>query len=172
MSATLPNLSDLSNWLKASLYTTSFRPVPLTELIKIDSTLLDTSLKPVGVVRPTIALPNDTDNISWMCLETLMESHSVLLFCPIKSWVESLAETIAGDFYQVGRPDPGDMDPDRVEARTRLQAQLSGDRLAEVLEQLARCPAGLDATLAKVIRMGVSGAFHIYSCALICIYLV
>ena len=56
--------------------------------------------------------------------------------------------------------------------RTRLQAQLSGDRLAEVLEQLARCPAGLDATLAKVIRMGVSGAFHIYSCALICIYLV
>ena len=62
-------------------------------------------------------------------------------------------------FYQVGRPDPGDTDPDpdRVEARTRLQAQLSGERLAEVLEQLARCPAGLDATLAKVIRMGVSG---------------
>ena len=101
MSATLPNLSDLSNWLKASLYTTSFRPVPLTELIKIDSTLLDTNLKPVGAVRPTIALPNDTDNISWMCLETLVESHSVLVFCPIKSWVESLAETIAGDFYQV-----------------------------------------------------------------------
>ena len=167
MSATLPNLSDLSNWLKASLYTTNFRPVPLTELIKIDSTLLDTNLKPVGAVRPTIALPNDTDNISWMCLETLMESHSVLLFCPIKSWVESLAETIAGDFYQVGRPDPGDTDPDRVEARTRLQAQLSGDRLAEVLEQLARCPAGLDATLAKVIRMGVSRAFHIYTCTFI-----
>ena len=101
MSATLPNLSDLSNWLKASLYTTTFRPVPLTELIKIDSTLLDTNLKPVGAVRPTISLPNDTDNISWMCLETLIESHSVLVFCPIKSWVESLAETIAGDFYQV-----------------------------------------------------------------------
>ena len=157
MSATLPNLSDLSNWLKASLYTTTFRPVPLTELIKIDSTLLDTNLRPVGAVRPTISLPNDTDNISWMCLETLIDSHSVLVFCPIKSWVESLAETIAGDFYQVGRPDPGDTDPDRVEARTRLQAQLSGERLAEVLEQLARCPAGLDATLAKVIRMGVSG---------------
>ena len=58
----------------------------------------------------------------------------------------------------MGRPDPGDTDPDRVEARTRLQAQLSGERLAEVLEQLARCPAGLDSTLAKVIRMGV--AYH------------
>ena len=121
MSATLPNLADLSTWLKASLYTTTFRPVPLTELIKIESTLLDTNLRPVGAVRPSIPLPNDTDNISWMCLETLMESHSVLLFCPIKSWVESLAEAIAGDLFQVGRPDPGDTDPDRVEARTRLQ---------------------------------------------------
>ena len=64
----------------------------------------------------------------------------------------------------MGRPDPGDTDPDRVEARTRLQAQLSGERLAEVLEQLARCPAGLDATLAKVIRMGVSGVRHYCAC--------
>ena len=101
MSATLPNLSDLSQWLRASLYTTTFRPVPLTELIKIDSTLLDTGLRPVGVVRPGLSLPHDTDHLSWLCLETVLQSHSVLLFCPIKSWVENLSETISNDFFQV-----------------------------------------------------------------------
>ena len=87
-----------------------------------------------------------------------MESKSVLVFCPIKSWVEKLAESVAADFYQIGRPDPQDAEPGSVAARARLQTELSGARLAEVLEQLARCPAGLDKTLARVIRMGV--AFH------------
>jgi hypothetical protein len=36
--------------------------------------------------------------------------------------------------------------------RSGLQGQLSGERLGEVLEQLRRCPAGLDATLAATLR--------------------
>ena len=82
----------------------------------------------------------------------------MLLFCPIKSWVESLAETLANDFFQIGRPDPSDTDPESISARTQLQSQLCGDNLSENLEQLSRCPAGLDRTLARVIRMGV--AYH------------
>ena len=35
---------------------------------------------------------------------------------------------------------------------------MSGEKLGEVLEQLRRCPAGLDNTLAATIKFGV--AFH------------
>ena len=46
-----------------------------------------------------------------MSLETVLNGHSVLIFCPIKAWVENLAESLAKNFYTLGRPDPLDTDP-------------------------------------------------------------
>lgn len=40
MSATLPNLKALADWLSAELYVTDFRPVPLMERIKMGDQLL------------------------------------------------------------------------------------------------------------------------------------
>lgn len=45
MSATLPNISILSDWLKAALYITDFRPVPLKQMFKIGSKIYDDQLK-------------------------------------------------------------------------------------------------------------------------------
>lgn len=39
MSATLPNVRDVSQWLGAALYETTFRPVPLTQLLKVGKVL-------------------------------------------------------------------------------------------------------------------------------------
>ena len=51
MSATLPNLDKLATWLDAELKTYDFRPVPLTETIKINKKILDSDLKMIKNVK-------------------------------------------------------------------------------------------------------------------------
>ena len=82
----------------------------------------------------------------------------MLVFCPTKAWCEKLAETVSKDFFSLGKPNPKDKDPARNEIRQKLQAQLNGSKLAEVIEQLKRSPAGLDQSLGKSISFGA--AYH------------
>lgn len=103
MSATLPNLDMLANWLKADLYKTDFRPVPLSECVKIGSTLYDSELKKLRDINPTLKFRGDDENIIPLCLETVMDKCSVLIFCPSKNWCEKLAESIAREFYELLR---------------------------------------------------------------------
>ena len=90
-----------------------------------------------------------------------MAGASVLVFCPTKNWCEKIADTVARAFFGIGKP-PGSqqemhMEGERTrEARGKLQGQLNGQKLSEVIEQLKRCPAGLDKTLAKTISFAVS----------------
>ena len=44
--------------------------------------------------------------------------HSILIFCPIKSWVEKLAEAVAKDLFFVGKPDPEDKDSVSCDVRS------------------------------------------------------
>ncbi|XP_008558499.1 DNA polymerase theta isoform X1 [Microplitis demolitor] len=150
MSATLPNLSLLANWLDAELYKTDFRPVPLKELCKIGTTLYDNQLNSLRELYPHSELSTDPDNIIQLCLETVLDSHSVLIFCPSKQWCESLAQQVAGAFYKIGNQD--------TELGCNLRNQLSKDAIMETLEQLKRTPIGLDKVLRNTVSFGV--AFH------------
>lgn len=86
-----------------------------------------------------------------------MNEHSVLVFCPTKNWCEKLAETVAKEFFHFGKPIQGqERDEGKALVRTKLQTLLKGHLLKEVLEQLKRCPAGLDPALAKSISFGVA----------------
>ncbi|XP_044010406.1 DNA polymerase theta [Aphidius gifuensis] len=152
MSATLPNLDLLAKWLDAELYKTDFRPIPLKEYCKIGTTIYDDKLNSHRVIKPLQELnnDNDSDNIIQLCLETILEGHSVLIFCPTKNWTESLAQQLSSVISQLGRQNN--------ELGIALRKQLNTETIMETLEQLKRSPVGLDSVLNKTVSFGV--AFH------------
>lgn len=140
MSATLPNLDVLARWLRADLYHTDYRPVPLAETVKISSTVYDSDMSRIRDLDLSMAIKvvtlfchchswhpskekegicccleknlttchpfthvvlfqGDEDHIIQLCLETIQEGCSVLIFCPTKNWCETLATNIARQFY-------------------------------------------------------------------------
>ncbi|XP_062599884.1 DNA polymerase theta-like, partial [Saccostrea cucullata] len=150
MSATLPNLDLLSHWLDATLYRTDYRPVPLTECVKLGADIFDSSLQKIREVDLRVVCKGDTDHVIPLCLETLGGGHSVLIFCPTKNWCEKLAETIAREFYNILKKGP--------ETDCSSPLPLNRPSLMEVVEQLRRTPVGLDSTLGKTVPYGV--AYH------------
>ena len=162
MSATLPNLDLLAQWLNADLYTTEFRPVPLTETIKVGTDFFDNRFQLIRKLEPLVKTENDADHLVYLCLETIMNGHSVLVFCPTKNWCEKLADAVAKEFFRLGKPvslkEKEFEDPNKSYVREKLQAQLQGNKLSEIIEQLKRCPAGLDQALSRTIKFGC--AYH------------
>jgi DNA polymerase theta len=104
MSATLPNLNVVANWLDADLYRTDFRPVPLTELVKIGADIYDCTVSNrLRSIMQYTAGRNSSDDgdIVPLCLETVSVGCSVLIFCPTKNWCEKLADSVAREFYRL-----------------------------------------------------------------------
>ena len=155
MSATLPNLHLLASWLNAKLYCTSFRPIPLQEMIKIGNTIYDSNLTKLRDLDPSLNINGDEDNLIQLCLETVTEDNlSVLIFCPTKAWCEKLAKTISLNFFRIGNPE----NKNSLLIGSKLRKRLDGDALLRVLEALKKCPAGLDSSLQQSISFGT--AFH------------
>ncbi|XP_018911149.2 DNA polymerase theta isoform X3 [Bemisia tabaci] len=151
MSATLPNLNLLANWLSAVLFKTDFRPIPLVEYLKVESDVITTdNLRTVRKVCPQIEIKNDSGDVIWLCLETILSGHSILIFCQTKNWCETLASQISAEFMRIGSGS--------TEIAPHLRERLSREAIMEMLEQLKICPAGLDKTLEKCVSFGVS--FH------------
>ncbi|XP_044140055.1 DNA polymerase theta isoform X2 [Bufo gargarizans] len=157
MSATLPNLRLLASWLRAELYHTDFRPVPLKERVKISKTLYDSSMNPVRELQPLIHVKGDDDHIVSLCYETVQGGHSILIFCPSKNWCEKLADTIAREFYNLYRRALQESADGRLEPSVS-PVVLDKDGIRDVVGQLKRCPAGLDTVLGRTVPWGV--AFH------------
>lgn len=156
MSATLPNLKTLADWLNADLFYTNFRPVPLSERLKCGNGIFDKKMKLIREITPIQSeIMDDSENLGQLCLETIENGHSILIFCPTKVWCENLADKIAMFFRRHG------CSKDAVTENTPgwiLRKQLNIEKISEVIEHLKMCPVGLDKDLHKTVAYGV--AFH------------
>nr|XP_039271049.1 DNA polymerase theta-like [Styela clava] len=150
MSATLPNLSLLADWLDAALYVTDFRPVPLQRCLKIGSAIYDNKLNKIRDFVPAFNCKNDDDNLAALCYETLNEGNSVLVFCPTKNWCEKLANNVAHQFY--------DLNSSHQKDSSLPFVKLDLETLKEIFEQLSQSPVGVDAILNRTLPLGV--AYH------------
>lgn len=137
MSATLANVQLLQQWLNAELYITDFRPVALKEMIKVGSKIYDNQLQLLRDLSRTAdvpALPNDGDHVAQLCIETLLEGCSVVVFCPSKDWCENLAVQLATAMHTLIKSES--------DVGKRLRAQLNQQAIDEVKQQLRDIPTG------------------------------
>ncbi|XP_017968668.1 DNA polymerase theta isoform X1 [Drosophila navojoa] len=153
MSATLANVQLLQQWLNAELYITDFRPVALKEMIKVGSKIFDNQLQLLRDLNRNAdvpALPNDGDHVAQLCIETLLEGCSVVVFCPSKDWCENLAVQLATAMHTLIKSES--------DVGKRLRAQLNQQAIDEVKQQLRDIPTGLDSVMSKAISYAC--AFH------------
>ncbi|KAG2620442.1 hypothetical protein PVAP13_3NG107600 [Panicum virgatum] len=145
MSATMPNVAAVADWLQAALYQTDFRPVPLEEFIKVGNQIFDKDMNVVRVLPKVADLGGkDPDHIVEMCNEVVLQGHSVLLFCSSRKGCESTARHVA-KFLKVNSVGPSDVSSEFSDA-------------ASAIEALRRCPSGLDPVLEETLPFGV--AYH------------
>nr|XP_026496827.1 DNA polymerase theta-like [Vanessa tameamea] len=150
MSATLPNLGILASWLDAELFITEFRPIPLNEYCLVGNKYYNKSGQYIGLLEDPKVLGIEGDYVLSLCLETLRDGCSILIFCMTKNWCENLAQSIASSFYKLGCSSN--------EQGMVLREQLKSQSILETLEQLKNCPVGLDQILKNIVSFGV--AYH------------
>eukprot|EP00004_Rigifila_ramosa_P011190 TRINITY_DN2368_c0_g1_i25.p1 TRINITY_DN2368_c0_g1~~TRINITY_DN2368_c0_g1_i25.p1 ORF type:complete len:709 (+),score=177.23 TRINITY_DN2368_c0_g1_i25:33-2129(+) len=92
MSATLPNLAQVAAWLKAELFVSDFRPVPLTSHLCVGGKVLDMAGK---LERHIDVSGPEGDPVGTLVRECVSEGHSVIVFCPTKKGCEVGAQRLA-----------------------------------------------------------------------------
>lgn len=149
MSATLPNDDLLQKWLDAEYYTTDYRPIELTEMIKIDNTLYDREMNPLRVTdnRWKDFFTNDIDQVCELAMETLMENCQLVIFCPTKDWCEQLCTNLARGIHNILKL-KGDV----------MENIIDKARLKILLGQMKNLPFGVDQVLQKSLAYGC--AYH------------
>ncbi|XP_018451900.2 helicase and polymerase-containing protein TEBICHI isoform X2 [Raphanus sativus] len=145
MSATMPNVGAVADWLQAALYQTEFRPVPLEEYIKVGNTIYNKKMEVVRTIPKAANMGGkDPDHIIELCNEVVQEGNSVLIFCSSRKGCESTARHISKLIKKVAI----DVDGEQSEFMD----------INSAIDALRRSPSGVDPVLEETLPSGV--AYH------------
>lgn len=145
MSATMPNVAAVADWLQAALYQTEFRPVPLEEYIKVGNSIYNKSMELSRTIPKGADLGGkDPDHVVELCNEVVQEGQSVLIFCSSRKGCESTARHVA-KFLKSFTVDINENNCEFAD-------------ITSAINSLRKCPAGLDPVLEETFPAGV--AFH------------
>ncbi|VVB10640.1 unnamed protein product [Arabis nemorensis] len=146
MSATMPNVGAVADWLQAALYQTEFRPVPLEEYIKVGNIIYNKKMEVVRTIPKAADMGGkDPDHIIELCNEVVQEGNSVLIFCSSRKGCESTARHIAKLIKIVPIYVDGENNSEFMDIKSAIDA-------------LRRSPSGVDPVLEETLPSGV--AYH------------
>ena len=152
MSATVPNITDITEWLKAKWYHTNFRPVPLNYLLCKKEVLFRpevrgdtvsfTELRRVEIKKTDKNQPDST--VSELCRKPIEEGGSVLIFAPTQGRCEILAQQI-GKYLHL----------EEVAEDTGARQKLAGQLNIESMATSKACTKTVK-TLKRCVNQGVA----------------
>jgi replicative superfamily II helicase len=127
LSATISNLPSIADWFNATLYQTSFRPVPLQEMIVSGRSVYDTtSLKEIrpmlslSTIREAMSnrervqkqlstLSEEMQQILSLCLEGLRNKQQIIVFCTSRNQCQITAKLLSDILCNIDTRSPLDI---------------------------------------------------------------
>lgn len=170
MSATMGNVQQMAGWLRAQLFRTDFRPVPLTEYVKAGNNIVD---KQGTVLRtlPTNHIVNDPDHVVTLTSEALRKGQQVLIFCSSKLLCSQTCTILAKHLPSSDLPVTERLTSGRRDLLTSLQ-EANGMMLASnaemsqcILSGVAYHHAGLTSHERHLIEVAYKAGVVVALCA-------
>ena len=169
MSATIPNLSMIAQWLDAEFYITEYRPVPLYHKVVCGEKVFDLKEDFIsGDDFPTPQLPSmDLENLNiksedapliYSAIETVASGHSALVFCPTKLTAENLCRIIAEQIFEFGSGKKFPTNARIGKIGADLKENIDREKINMLLEAFKQTVTDYDNDLRLSLRFGV--AFH------------
>uniref|UniRef100_A0A1I7Y1N3 DNA polymerase theta n=1 Tax=Steinernema glaseri TaxID=37863 RepID=A0A1I7Y1N3_9BILA len=151
MSATFEFQEMIAKWLDARSYVSTYRPVVLEERILIGDELVDFPQSSESKVHPIpqeFHIKNDHGHVIGLCIQSLVQGDSVLVFCGTKAETEQVAVGIAKFIeYALAK-----------NVFPKLTEVLNVKKLAALAESFKAKTYSTDTLVQRVIGLGV--AFH------------